>query len=293
MNRSTLNGVKTALLLGLLWAVLLGIGALLANATGNVIYIGVFAVLGLGSTAYSYWNSDKLAIRSMNAREVSEAEFPWNHQTVRELAEKAGKPMPRLYVAPTQSPNAFATGRNPKNAAVCVNDGILNLLSERELRAVLGHELMHVYNRDILTSSVAAGMAGLISSIAQLFMWMGLSGGRNRNNNGNPLAIIGMLFMAILAPLAASLIQLAVSRTREYDADHDGAELTEDPLALASALNKISGGTARTPMRETPVMDSVSHMMIANPFAGKGRALFSTHPPMEDRIKRLEEMAGY
>lgn len=293
MNRSTLNGVKTALLLGLLWAVLLGIGALLANATGNVIYIGVFAVLGVGSTAYSYWNSDKLAIRSMNAREVSEAEFPWYHQTVRELAEKAGKPMPRLYVAPTQSPNAFATGRNPKNAAVCVTDGILNLLSERELRAVLGHELMHVYNRDILTSSVAAGMAGLISSIAQLFMWMGLSGGRNRNNNGNPLAIIGMLFMAILAPLAASLIQLAVSRTREYDADHDGAELTEDPLALASALNKISGGTARTPMQETPAMDSVSHMMIANPFAGKGRALFSTHPPMEDRIKRLEEMAGY
>lgn len=293
MNRSTFNGVKTALLLGLLWAVLLGIGALLANATGNVVYIGVFAVIGLGSTAYSYWNSDKLAIRSMNAREVSEAEFPWYHQTVRELAEKAGKPMPRLYVAPTQSPNAFATGRNPKNAAVCVTDGILNLLSERELRAVLGHELMHVYNRDILTSSVAAGMAGLISSIAQLFMWMGLSGGRNRNNNGNPLAIIGMLFMAILAPLAASLIQLAVSRTREYDADHDGAELTEDPLALASALNKISGGTARTPMQETPVMDSVSHMMIANPFAGKGRALFSTHPPMEDRIKRLEEMAGY
>lgn len=293
MNRSTLNGVKTALLLGLLWAVLLGIGALLANATGNVVYIGVFAVIGLGSTAYSYWNSDKLAIRSMNAREVSEAEFPWYHQTVRELAEKAGKPMPRLYVAPTQSPNAFATGRNPKNAAVCVTDGILNLLSERELRAVLGHELMHVYNRDILTSSVAAGMAGLISSIAQLFMWMGLSGGRNRNNNGNPLAIIGMLFMAILAPLAASLIQLAVSRTREYDADHDGAELTEDPLALASALNKISGGTARTPMQETPAMDSVSHMMIANPFAGKGRALFSTHPPMEDRIKRLEEMAGY
>lgn len=293
MNRSTFNGVKTALLLGLLWAVLLGIGALLANATGNVVYIGVFAVIGLGSTAYSYWNSDKLAIRSMNAREVSEAEFPWYHQTVRELAEKAGKPMPRLYVAPTQSPNAFATGRNPKNAAVCVTDGILNLLSERELRAVLGHELMHVYNRDILTSSVAAGMAGLISSIAQLFMWMGLSGGRNRNNNGNPLAIIGMLFMAILAPLAASLIQLAVSRTREYDADHDGAELTEDPLALASALNKISGGTARTPMQETPAMDSVSHMMIANPFAGKGRALFSTHPPMEDRIKRLEEMAGY
>lgn len=292
MNRSTLNGVKTALLLGVLWAVLLGIGGALAYATGSWMYIIVFGVLGLGSTAYSYWNSGKLAIRSMNAREVSEAEFPWYHQTVRELAQKAGKPMPRLYISPTPSPNAFATGRNPENAAVCVTEGILGLLSERELRAVLGHELMHVYNRDILTSSVAAGLAGIVSSIAQLFMWMGMMGG-NRNNNNNPLALIGMLFMALLAPIAASLIQLAVSRTREYDADHDGAELTEDPLGLASALNKISGGTARTPLKETPAMDSVSHMMIANPFAGKGRALFSTHPPMADRIKRLEEMAGY
>ncbi|WP_054953235.1 zinc metalloprotease HtpX [Flaviflexus massiliensis] len=292
MNRSTLNGVKTALLLGVLWAVLLGIGGALAYATGSWMYIIVFGVLGLGSTAYSYWNSGKLAIRSMNAREVSEAEFPWYHQTVRELAQKAGKPMPRLYISPTPSPNAFATGRNPENAAVCVTEGILGLLSERELRAVLGHELMHVYNRDILTSSVAAGLAGIVSSIAQLFMWMGMMGG-NRNNNSNPIALIGMLFMALLAPIAASLIQLAVSRTREYDADHDGAELTEDPLGLASALNKISGGTARTPLKETPAMDSVSHMMIANPFAGKGRALFSTHPPMADRIKRLEEMAGY
>ena len=291
MNRSTLNGVKTATLLGVLWAILLAIGGALAYGTGNSIFILIFALMGLGSTAYSYWNSHKLAIRSMNAREVGEAEFPWYHQTVRELAQKADQPMPKLYIAPTSSPNAFATGRNPKNAAVCITAGILDLLDKRELRAVLGHELMHVYNRDILTSSVAAGMAGLISSLAQFFLFFG--GGASRNRNSNPLVLIGMLFAAILAPIAASLIQLAVSRTREYDADHDGAELTEDPLALASALNKISGGTARRPMEETPATDNVSHMMIANPFAGKGKALFSTHPPMEERIKRLEEMAGY
>ncbi|AZN30893.1 zinc metalloprotease HtpX [Flaviflexus salsibiostraticola] len=289
MNRSTLNGVKTAALIGVLWAILLAIGGMLAYGSGNSSFIIIFALIGVASTAYSYWNSDKLAIRAMNAQQVSEAQFPWYHQTVRELAQKAGQPMPRLYVAPSPSPNAFATGRNPDNAAVCVTDGILDLLDKRELRAVLGHELMHVYNRDILTSSIAAGLAGIISSIAQFFLFFGM---RGRNDN-NPIALIGVLVTALLAPLAASLIQLAVSRTREYDADHDGAELTGDPLALASALNKISGGTARTPMRETPTMDSVSHMMIANPFAGKGRALFSTHPPMEDRIRRLEEMAGY
>lgn len=290
MNRSTLNGVKTAVLLGVLWAILLAIGGLLSAGSGSSSFIVVFALIGLGSTAYTYWNSDKLAIRAMRAREVSEAEFPWYHQTVRELAVKACQPMPRLFVAPTSSPNAFATGRNRKNAAVCVTDGILDLLNERELRAVLGHELMHVYNRDILTSSIAAGLAGTISSLAQFFMFFGMRGDRN---NSSPLGFIGVLLMALLAPLAASLIQLAVSRTREYDADHDGAELTEDPLGLASALNKIAGGTVLTPMTETPQMDSVSHMMIANPFAGKGRALFSTHPPMEDRIRRLEKMAGY
>ncbi|MGO1401095.1 MAG: zinc metalloprotease HtpX [Flaviflexus sp.] len=289
MNRSTLNGVKTAVLLGALWAILLGIGGLLAAGTGNYIFIVIFAFIGVAGTAYSYWNSDKLAIRAMNALPVSEAEFPWYHQTVRELAEKADKPMPRLYIAPTPSPNAFATGRNPKNAAVCVTDGILDLLDKRELRAVLGHELMHVYNRDILTSSIAAGLAGIISSVAQFFMFFGMRG----RNSGSPIGIIGVILMALLAPIAASVIQLAVSRTREYDADHSGAGLTEDPLGLASALNKISGGTVREPMRETPQMDTVSHMMIANPFAGKGRALFSTHPPMEERIRRLEEMAGY
>ncbi|WP_182353738.1 zinc metalloprotease HtpX [Flaviflexus huanghaiensis] len=289
MNRPTLNGVKTAALIGVLWAILLGIGGMLAYGSGSSSFIIIFAFIGVASTAYSYWNSDKLAIRAMNAQAVSEAQFPWYYETVRELANRAGQPMPRLYVAPSPSPNAFATGRNPDNAAVCVTDGILDLLDKRELRAVLGHELMHVYNRDILTSSIAAGLAGIISSISQFFLFFGM---RGRSDN-NPLALVGVLVTALLAPLAAALIQLAVSRTREYDADHDGAELTGDPLALASALNKISGGTARTPMRETPAMDSVSHMMIANPFAGKGKALFSTHPPMEDRIRRLEEMAGY
>ena len=288
MSRSIVNGVKTAVLLGVLWAILLGIGGMLTAGSGNYLFIGVFALIGLASTAYSYWNSDKLAIRAMNARPVSEAEFPWYHETVRELAQKAGKPMPRLFIAPTSSPNAFATGRNPRNAAVCVTEGILDILDRRELRAVLGHELMHVYNRDILTSSVAAGLAGIIASIAQFFMFFGM---RGRNNN--PAGAIGTLITALLAPIGASLIQLAVSRTREYDADQTGAELTEDPLGLASALNKISGGTLRQPMAETPQMDSVSHMMIATPSAGGGRPLFATHPPMEDRIRRLEKMAGY
>lgn len=278
------NTVKTAALLGLLWALLLAVGWWLAQSSGSMFPIILFGGIALGTTAYSYWFSDKLALRSMNAREVSRAEFPWYHDTVEELAAKAGKPMPRLYISPTATPNAFATGRNPENAAVCVTEGIVNLLSERELRGVLGHELMHVYNRDILTSSVAAGIAGVLTSIAQMFFFMGA---RGRDN------AIGGLVLAIFAPLAASVIQLAISRTREYDADETGAELTNDPIALASALKKISGGVARNPLPTTPRSESISHLMIANPLRGSARSLFSTHPPMEERIARLEKMAGY
>lgn len=286
MNRSFVNTVKTALLLGCMWALLLGIGALLSSGTGSSSWIVIFAFISLASTAYSYWNSDKLALRAMHARPVSRADFPWYHDTVRELSEAAGQPMPRLYVAPTPSPNAFATGRNPQHAAVCVTDGILDILNQRELRAVLGHELMHVYNRDILTSSIAAGMAGIITSIAQFAFFFG--GGRRRDGGGGGFAVI---LMALAAPFAATLIQLAISRTREFDADHDGAELANDPLALASALKKISGGAAAAPMRKDPATETMSHMMIANPFNLK--SLFSTHPPMEERIRRLERLAGY
>ncbi|WP_324649534.1 zinc metalloprotease HtpX [Georgenia sp. H159] len=286
-SRRHLNGVKTAALFGLMWAVLLGIGALVAGGTGSSSFIWIFALIGLGTTFYSYWNSDKIALRAMGARPVSEAEAPGMYRIVRELSTTARQPMPRLYISPTAQPNAFATGRNPRNAAVCCTVGILQILDERELRGVLGHELMHVYNRDILTSSVAAAIAGLITSAAQFMLFFG--GGRDRGGN-----VLAMLATAILAPIAASLIQLAISRTREFDADEDGAQLTGDPMALASALAKLERGTAASPLRPDPRLEDVSHMMIANPFRGGGMAkLFATHPPMAERIARLEALAGY
>lgn len=280
------NGLKTAILMGGLWSLLLGVGWLLARGTGSSIWLLIMPLIGVAQTAYSYWNSDKLAIRSMGAREVSPEEQPAMYRIVSELSAKAGQPMPRLYVAPTMSPNAFATGRNPSHAAVCCTQGILQLLSERELRGVLGHELSHVYNRDILTGSIAAGIAGVISSVAQMAVWFG--GGRDRRDGGGLIVVL----MAIIAPFAAAVTQFAVSRTREYDADEDGARLTEDPLALASALRRLETGVAAAPMRQEPRVETVSAMMIANPF-GRLRSLFATHPPMDKRIERLEKMAGY
>jgi heat shock protein HtpX len=283
------NGLKTAALLGGIFALLLAIGGLIAGSTGSSAFLWIFALIGVGTTAYGYWNSDKLAIRAMHAYPVSEAQAPAMYRIVRELSTAAGKPMPRLYVSPTQAPNAFATGRNPENAAVCCTEGILGLLDERELRGVLGHELMHVYNRDILTGSVAAAVAGVITSVAQMMMWFGVFGGGSDEDRPNPLA---MLAMALLAPFAAMFIQMAISRTREYDADEDGARLTGDPLALASALRKLESGVARAPLAPTPAIQNSSHMMIANPFRPQDVSrLFSTHPPMAERIARLEQLA--
>ncbi|MDO8143221.1 MULTISPECIES: zinc metalloprotease HtpX [unclassified Isoptericola] len=285
MGHRHFNGLKTVLLFGVLWAVLLGLWAVFFRGSQGMLFL--FMAFGLIGTFIGYWNSDKIAIKAMHAYPVTELEAPEMYRIVRELSTVARQPMPRLYISPTQAPNAFATGRNPKNAAVCCTEGILRILDERELRGVLGHELMHVYNRDILTSSVASALAGVITSLAQFLL---IFGGGDRREGGNPLAALAL---AILAPFAAMLIQMAISRTREYDADEDGAKLTGDPLALASALRKLEQGTKAAPLPQTQSLENVSHLMLANPFRGGGMAkLFATHPPMDERIARLEKMAG-
>ncbi len=283
MNRY-FNGVKTAFLLALMAAVIMLIGLWLGGTQGLVIAF----VIALGMNAFSYWNSGSLAIRAMKARPVTEAEQPTMYRIVQNLAMQQGEPMPQLYVSPTMAPNAFATGRNPQNAKVCCTEGILQLLDERELRGVLAHELAHVYNRDILIASVAATMAAVIMFVAQFAWLLPIGGDRERGN------IIGSLALMILGPIAASLIQFAISRSREFQADQSGAEYTGDPMALASALRKLEQGTQAAPLRPEPELETASALMIANPFRATGMTkLFSTHPATADRVARLEEMAGY
>jgi heat shock protein HtpX len=285
MQHRYFNGIKTALLLGLLTSLIVLVGYWFGGSTGLV--IAVF--LALAMNAFSYFYSDKIALRAMGARPVSPQQAPELYAMVHELATQSGQPMPRIYVSPTNQPNAFATGRNPQHAAVAVTEGILGILTPRELRAVLGHELSHVYNRDILISSVAAALGGIITMLANLAWFLPI--GRSDDEEGPGIG--GLLLMMLLGPLAAMVIQMAISRNREYQADESGARLSGDPLALASALRKIHRGTQALPLPAEGGLATSAHLMIDNPLRAGGLAsLFSTHPPMEQRIARLEQMAG-
>jgi heat shock protein HtpX len=277
-----MNGLKTAMLMMFLTLLLVFGGAALGGRQGMTFAL----IFAFAINFISYFYSDRIVLKMYRAREVSETEAPVLYRIVRRLTQKAGMPMPKVYIIPDMSPNAFATGRNPNHAAVAATEGIMQLLSEDELGGVMAHELSHVMHRDILIGTVAATIAGAISYLAQMAQWaMIFGGGRRSDDDGSPVAAIVMM---IVAPIAAMLIQMAISRSREYSADEAGARLYGNPSALANALRKLEKGSAAIPMHATP---STSHMMIVNPLRGNAlMKLFSTHPPVEDRIARLESM---
>jgi heat shock protein HtpX len=276
------NLLKTAILMAAITALFMAIGALVGGRAGMMMAL----VLAVGMNFFSYWFSDKLVLRMYNAQEVDESTAPQFYRLVRDLAQRAQLPMPRVYLIQEDAPNAFATGRNPEHAAVAATTGILRALSERELRGVMAHELAHVRHRDILISTVSATMAGAISMLANFAMFFG-----GRDENGRPHnPVVGLLVM-LLAPLAASLIQMAISRAREFEADRGGAEISGDPQALASALQKIHRFAQGMPMEAAERHPETAQMMIMNPLSGGGlRGLFSTHPSTEERVERLLAM---
>ncbi|MEK8086644.1 zinc metalloprotease HtpX [Aquabacterium sp. A3] len=277
------NMMKTAILMAAITALFMAIGGMMGGQTGMLLAL----VVAIGMNFFSYWFSDKMVLKMYNAREVDATTAPRFYAMVKELADRAQLPMPKVYLIDEAAPNAFATGRNPDNAAVAATTGIMRLLSERELRGVMAHELAHVKHRDILISTISATMAGAISMLANFAMFFG-----GRDSEGRPANPIVGIAVAILAPLAASVIQMAISRAREFEADRGGAEISGDPQALASALQKIDHYAKGIPMAAAEAHPETAQMMIMNPLSGGGlRGLFSTHPATEDRIARLMAMA--
>jgi heat shock protein HtpX len=283
-----MNYFKTFVLMTLLTVILIAAGGVLGGTQGMVIALVFAAIMNIGT----YWFSDKMVLSMYHATPVTEAEQPELYSIVRNLAVRGNIPMPKVYIVDEDTPNAFATGRNPQHAAVCVTTGIMRILNNNELSGVIGHELTHVKNRDILISSIAATVAGAISMLAWMAEWGAMFtgfGGRSNDREGN---IVGLIVMAILAPLIATLIQLAISRQREYAADKGGAALSGNPLYLASALNKLEAGNEKEPMPANQMTHATAHMFIVNPLrSGAFKSLFSTHPATEDRIEKLKEMA--
>jgi heat shock protein HtpX len=278
------NVMKTFVYLAALSGLFLVVGNLLGGRQGLTIALVLAAVMNLGS----YWLSDKLVIKMTRSRPVSEQEAPWLYKIVQNLTQRAGMPMPKLYVMPAAQPNAFATGRNPEHAAVAVTEGILNVLDERELEGVLAHELAHVKNRDILIGSVAATIGAAISYLGYMMFFFG---GRDDEDSG-PLGALGMLLFFILSPIAAALIQMAISRSRESQADRSGAELLGDPTPLANALIKIDAAARNTPVPQ--ISPAVSHVFLQNPLRGaKVSKLFMSHPPLEERIEQLRQLGAH
>ena len=279
-----MNWTKTALLLGVMTALFVAIGGMIGGTSGMVIAF----LMAAGMNAFAYWNSDKMVLRMYGAQEIDERTDPDLVGLVRELARRAQLPMPKVYIVQNPQPNAFATGRDPAHGAVAVTTGILQRLSREELAGVLAHELAHIKNRDTLTMTVTATIAGAISMLANFAMFFGSSS----DSRNNPLGIIGTIALVILAPMAALLVQSAISRTREYEADRIGAEIAGQPLWLASALERIQAGAQRVMNTDAERNPATAHMFIINPLAGHGMDnLFSTHPSTQNRIARLQEMA--